>query len=85
MAALTSRVSHPPTMLSPRPTFPLHISIVDSLPATTGQLTASEASDLPAGWKEEVGVEKTGGGDEGSAEGGGLVCGRGGGGGMGRE
>lgn len=73
-------------MLIPRPTFPLHISIVDSLPATTGQLWASEASDLPAGrQEEEEEEEETGGIEEGSAEGGGLVCGRGGGGGRGRE
>lgn len=74
-------------MLIPRPTFPLHISIVDSLPATTGQLWASEASDLPAGRQEEEEVEEeeTGGGEEGSAEGGGRAYGRGGGGGRGRE
>lgn len=38
----TSRVSHPPMMLRPRPTLPLTISIVVSLPATTGQLLGSE-------------------------------------------
>lgn len=75
-------------MLSPRPTFPLHISIMDSTPATTGQLRASEVSDRRAGWQEEeVGEEEeeTSGGEEELAEGGGLVYGRGGGGGMGRE
>lgn len=70
-------------MLSPRPTFPLHISIMDSLPATTGQLRASEVSDLPAGWQEEE--EEVGEGEGGSAEEGGLAYGRGGGGGMWRE
>lgn len=81
----TSRVSHPPTMLRPRPTFPLHISIMDSVPATTGQLWASETSDLPAGWPEEdVGEEEEDGGG-GSADGGRLACARGGGGGMWRE
>lgn len=55
---------------------------MDSLPATTGQLRASETSDLPAGWGEDEvgeGEEETGGG---SVDGGGLVYGRGGGGGM---
>lgn len=42
LAALTSSVSHPPTMLSPKPTFPLQISMVVSLPATTGQLRGPE-------------------------------------------
>lgn len=42
--ALTNRVSHPPTMLRPRPTFPLQISMVVSLPATTGQLRGSGAA-----------------------------------------
>lgn len=65
LAALTSNVSHPPTMLSPRPTFPLHISIVDSLPATTGQFRGSELSDLPMGQQEE---EETAGVEEGSGE-----------------
>lgn len=65
LAALTSNVSHPPTMLSPRPTFPLHISIVDSLPAATGQLRGSEVSDLPMGQQEE---EETSGAEEGSGE-----------------
>lgn len=65
LAALTSNVSHPPTMLSPRPTFSLHISIVDSLPAATGQLTGSEVSDLPMGQQEEE-EEETAGVGEGS-------------------
>lgn len=50
-------MSHPPTMLRPRPTLPLQISMVDSLPATTGQLWGSEQvagadpsqSDSPVG------------------------------------
>lgn len=41
---LTSRVSHPPTMLRPRPKFPLLISMVVSLPAKTEQLKESELS-----------------------------------------
>lgn len=56
LTALTSRVSHPPTMLRPRPTFPLQNSMVVSLPATTGQLRGSEVvgadpgkSDCPVG------------------------------------
>lgn len=56
LAALTSRVSYPPTMLRPRPTFPLQISMIVSLPATTGQLRGSEVagadpsqSDRPMG------------------------------------
>lgn len=76
LAALTSRVSHPPTMLRPRPTFPLQISMVDSLPATTGQLRGSEVvgddpsqSDLPVRQacvvlRDEEGEEETGGGWE---------------------
>lgn len=54
MTALTSKVSHPPTILRPRPKFPLLISMVVSLPATTGQVRGSEVvgadpcqSDLP--------------------------------------
>lgn len=40
----TSRVSHPPTMLRPSPTFPLQISMVVSLPGTIGQLKGSETA-----------------------------------------
>lgn len=53
-AALTRRVSQPPTILRPRPRFPLQISMVHSLPATIGQRWGSEnvgagstKSDLP--------------------------------------
>lgn len=65
-------MSHPPTMLRPRPTFPLQISMVVSLPDTTGQLTGSEAvgvdpsqSDPPLGevcgdLSDEQEVEETG-------------------------
>ncbi len=72
-AALTSRVSHPPTMLRPRPTFPLQISMIVSLPATTGQVRGSETagaapsqSDRPLGQvclvsMEEKDEEETGG------------------------
>lgn len=42
VAGLTSRVSQPPTMLRPRPRFPLQISTVHSLPARTGQRRGSE-------------------------------------------
>lgn len=42
LADLTRRVSEPPTMLRPRPRFPLQISMVHSLPARTGQRRGSE-------------------------------------------
>lgn len=61
LSALTSRVSYPPTMLRPRPTFPLQISMTVSPPATTGQLRGSEVavadpsqSERPVGEEEEV-------------------------------
>lgn len=40
---LTSNVSDPPTMLSPRPVWPLEISIVVSQPGMMGQVAGSEA------------------------------------------
>lgn len=48
LVVLTSRVSHPPTMLRPSPKFPLQISMEVSLPATTGQLKGSEDAEVDA-------------------------------------
>lgn len=39
----TSRVSQPPTMLSPRPVRPLEISMVVSQPGMMGQVVGSQA------------------------------------------
>lgn len=77
LAALTSRVSHPPTMLRPRPTFCLQISIVDSLPGITGQLRGSEVVGADPSFpvrqvcmslRDEEKEEETGGAREESGE-----------------
>lgn len=47
--ALTSSVSHPPTMLRPRPKCPLQISMVLSTPGIMGQLRRSGVRAEPVG------------------------------------